>query len=148
MPEVSPAPPGAFVEIDSALIDEGKFIETLTAKLRHGYRELLAYEKESSDMTAKVVTTVKITICRMAGSSTAFDVNYNIANTIPSVTRSSFVKEAGGRLLCQPAGSNADNPDQQLYFDARGRIIGGVDPETGEMHDEPVAGRIGKTKQA
>jgi YD repeat-containing protein len=60
-----------------------------------------------------------------------------------------MVKDAGGKLLCQPTGSNEDDPNQQLFYDARGRVIGGVDLQTGEqITTRDVVGKIGKANQA
>lgn len=149
MSDKSPVPPGALLEIDPTLIDEGKFMEVMTARLRQAYRDLLSYEEETQDRTSKVVTTAKITVCRIPNVENHFEVSYCVSNAIPSATRNSVVKEANGRLLCQPAGSNSDTPDQQLYFDSRGRIIGGpddVDLATGEERKH-VAGKIDR-KQA
>lgn len=141
--ERSPAPPGALVELSVDLIDEGKLKGALNAKLKQTLRELLEFEKETMTRDASAQVTLTIKMSRTKGSTEFFDIEYGAASKVPVVTRGTSVKEVGGRLLCQPAGSSDDSPDQQLFFDSRGRIIGGVDPETGEAHEPPVAGRIG-----
>jgi hypothetical protein len=143
--EKSPAPPGALVQLDLPLIDEGKLVAQIERKLRHGLRELLEYETETGDRKAKAKITVSISLCRMKGAESFFDLQYSTKSSLPTAVKGTAVIEKNGRLLCQPGGSNED-PEQQLFFDRNGRIIGGgVDKETGEEH--PVAGTIGKRAQ-
>jgi hypothetical protein len=147
------APPGAFLELDIDLIDEGKFSAYVMSKIRQLYDGLDAYEKESGDMTAKATATIKVTVQRLKGSTQSLDLSYRGKAEVPVVTRSTIVKVANGKMLCQPAGSSADDPNQQLFYDAVGRIIGAFDPAKGEVlgRDEAqaankkhVAGVIGK----
>jgi hypothetical protein len=148
---ISPAPPGAYVELDATLIDEGKYIAMLTARLKQAYADLVQYEKESFDRKAKAVVTAKITLHRTPNTEDCFDIDYDVSIKVPTIKRSSVAKESkDGKLICQPAGTNQESPDQQLFYDNRGRIIGGpkvaplgdVDEETGEEKSRHVAGRI------
>lgn len=125
MSEKSPAPPGAFVEIGLEDIDEGKLVKAANAKLKKAFRDTLEYEKETSDKTAKFVMNIEITCERMPNSEELWDISYKIPTKIPTATRATFAKEVGGKLLAQPAGTNEDTPDQQLFYDNRGAIIGG-----------------------
>lgn len=130
------------VELDVDLIDEGRMRTQLHQSLKRALRDLLAYEKESMDRDGSAEVTLKIKMGRTKGSSEFFDVEYGTSVKVPNVVRGTSVKEVGGRLLCQPSGSNEDNPEQQLFYDAKGRIIGGVDPDTGEEQQQ-IVGRIG-----
>ena len=139
-------PPGALVELDVELIDEGKFKTYVEHKLKQALDGLLSYEQESMDSSAAATVTVKLKIQRQKGSAQFMDLSYKADTAVPVVERMSTVRVADGKLLCQPSGSNDGDPDQQLFYDARGRIIGGVDRATGEVISPnsipPVAGKI------
>lgn len=132
-------PDGAYVELDLDLIDEGKFKTHFEAKLRAALEGLLAYEKESFDLTGAATITVKVKLERQKGSQQFMDISYGAKSDVPVVTRGTQVRLAGDRLLCQPAGSNEGSPDQQLFYDAKGNIIC-----DGHGEIPPVAGKIAK----
>lgn len=148
-PQTSLAPPGAFVELGLELINEGKFKQMVEAKPSQAVEGLMKYEKESGDMTATAEVTVKIKLQRPKGSNQFIDILYHAKTQVPVIEAITTVKQAGDKLLCQPSGSNDGNPDQQLFYDACGQIIGGVDTETGQQLDEreakQVAGKIGRS---
>ncbi len=146
--DTSAAPPGAYVELEAALIDEGRFIETLNAALRRAFQELRDYHKATDSSKGTAVVTCKVSLCRSSGAKEFYDVTHGVKVTAPEVKRTSMVKEGQGKLICQPAGSNEDSPDQMLFYDHTGRIIGTVDLKSGEIAEEkqPPApiGRINK----
>lgn len=127
-------PPGAYVELDLNLIDEGNFKTLVEQKIKQALDGLLQYEQDSGDLTAAATVTVKIKLERQTGSQQFLDTSYSAKTEVPVVTRATQVRLAGNRLLVQPTGSNEGCPDQQLFFDARGNIIGGGNPD--------VAGKI------
>lgn len=137
--ESSPVPPGAYVELNVDLIDEGKFRAHLESKMKQALKDLLQYEEDTMDRSGSAMVTLKFKMSRTKGSSEFFDLEYTVANQVPNVVRASTAKEANGRLICQPTGTSEDSPDQQLFFDRNGRIIGKTGGE-----ESPVAGRIGK----
>jgi hypothetical protein len=142
----SPLPAGAMIELAFDNISEGKLMLRTNAKIKSAIKQLLQYEDESKDTGGQAVVTIKIKIGRMKKSKEYFDVKHVVKVETPSLVESSFVKDVNGHLLVQPTGSSLFDPDQQVIFDAKGRVIGGTDPETGEiMQPEPtIAGRIGK----
>lgn len=140
MAEKSRAPAGAYVEVGTNEIDEGKFVALLDSALRKAFRDFLDYEKTTGDSKAKVIITPKITLQRMKGSEELIDIAYTIPVKVPTAIRSTVAKERGGKMLAQPAGTNDDSPDQQLFYDARGAII--HDPITNQPIIPDVAGRI------
>jgi hypothetical protein len=131
----SPVPPGAFVELTLPLVDEGECLAKVNRAIRRAMRGLRSYEEETDDKTQCAVVSLKLKIKRTKGAQDHFDVTYGTKVETPEAKRTSIVKERNGKLLCQPAGSNEGAPEQQLFYDAKGRIIGGVDPETGEVAD-------------
>lgn len=136
-------PPGAYVELDLTLIDEGNFKTLAEQKIKQALEGLLQYEKESGDLTAGASVTIKIKMERQTGSQQFMDISYSAKTEVPVVTRATQTRLAGDKLLCQPAGSNQDSPDQQLFYDGRGNIIcdgNGVAPDH--------AGVAGKIKPA
>lgn len=134
MPErnISPVPPGAMVKVGMNELNGGKFVRQANSKLAKIVKGLLEFEEETGDMTGKALLTMKIVIRRLKNSADHFEVGYTFTEAVPSCKNVDIVKEAGGRLLCQPAGASGDNPDQLLLFDSQGRIISGVDKDTGE----------------
>lgn len=147
MPErvAVPAPPGAYVELDIDLIDEGKLKDVIEQKLRQAHKGLTDYEKETGDLTAKATVTIKLKLQRQRGSQQFMDVLYHARHEVPVMERVTSVRAAGDKLLCQPAGSNEGDPDQQLFYDQNGRIIGGNPPKS---EPKDVAGTIGKAVNA
>jgi len=139
-------PPGGMVELSVDTIDEGKFRKQINRAISRAYRELLEYEKQSEDPSGKAVVTCQVQVFRTKGARDHFSVVHQTKITVPSMKNVSVVKARGEKLLCQPVGSSQYDPDQQTIFDADGRIIGGTDPETGEVIDpnapSPVAGKI------
>lgn len=138
----SPVPPGAFVELNAGNIDEGKFFKQLNAKIKRAYRELIDYEKSSEDTQGKAVITAQISIFRTKGTKDHFSIVHGTKISTPAQKNVSVVKARGEHLLCQPTGASEFDPDQMVIFDAQGRAIGGVDPETGEVVSNDVAGKI------
>lgn len=140
--EQSPAPPGSYVEIGLELLDEGKFIRRVNQQLRKAIQELIDYEKETGDRTGSAGVTISVKMGRVKKTEGVFQVDTSIKTAVPSPRNGTVVLERAGRLLCQPVGTN-DDPQQQLFYDGAGRIIGGqelIDSHTGEV--TTVAGRI------
>lgn len=152
MPEShrSPVPPGAFLELDTDLVDEGRMRRGLDRAIKKCVREIIEYEREVDSKDGKGEVALKLIIRRAKGAEEHFEVIHETKIKTPTPRRASFVRERAGRLLCQPTGSNSGDPDQQLLFDGMGRVIGGgappepeqeeIDTETGEV--SPVVGRI------
>jgi hypothetical protein len=141
----SPVPPGAMVELQVDNIDEGKFKKQFNAAMRRAFKELLAFQKESDSSGGKSVVTASITILKTPGTSDHFTIQHGCKTSVPTMKNVSIVKARGERLLCQPIGASEHDPDQQAFFDAQGRVIGGIDPDTGELIEDgpsPVAGKI------
>ena len=141
----SPLPAGAMIELAFDNISEGKLELRTNAQIKRAIKELLHYEEESKDTGGQAIVTIKIKIGRMKKSKEYFDVKHQVRIETPSVVESSFVKDVNGKLLVQPTGSSKFDPDQQVIFDSKGRVIGGTDPDTGEVMqpDPQIAGRIG-----
>lgn len=144
--ELSNVPPGAMLEIGLELIDEGKFIKQVNAAIRKAYKDLLDFEKQTDIKTGRASVAVSIGMGRLKQANNHFVVETQITVKQPASPKgATVVAEKCGRLLCQPVGTN-DDPEQQLIFDAQGRIIGDkgalIDNETGEVIEKPVAGSI------
>lgn len=139
----SPAPPGAMVEVGFEILDEGRFLPTVNRKLREAAEALAKYELETGDKTSRSAVAIKITFARVKGAAALMGITTTIATSIPTPKGGSVAMERGGKLLCQPVGTN-EEPQQQLFYDGNGRIIGPVreeiDAATGEVVE--VAGRI------
>jgi hypothetical protein len=136
------------LQIGIELIDEGQFIKQVNAAIRKAYKNLREFEQQTEVKTGKAVVQIGVSIQRMKDSETYFVVKTTLNVKTPSAPeKASVVVEKSGHLLCQPIGTN-EEPDQQLIFDAKGRIISGgpitIDGKTGEVIDEapPVAGTI------
>jgi hypothetical protein len=137
------------VELCTDLIDEGGLKRAMDRAIGRTLRELRDYERDTLDRGGEVSVQATIRVKRSPGTSEHFDVVYHVTTKVPTPKHKSQVKERGGRLLCQPSGSSDGDPDQMLFFDSRGRIIGpsgpgeNVDPATGEVVDAgDVAGSI------
>jgi hypothetical protein len=145
------APPGAMVEVEVDLIDEGRFKIMVAQKLQQILDGLLQYEDQTSDTSASATVTIKFKLQREKGAKNFFNLSYKADTQVPVVERGTTLRVAGGKMLCQPAGTNDGDPDQQLFYNLEGRIIGGVDRHTGEKIDvkdiKDVAGVIKKSAQ-
>lgn len=132
------------VELSIDNIDEGKARKEFNAKIRKAFRELLQYQKDTESSGGKAVVTLSVTMFKTKGTSDHYSVEHSTKITVPTMKNLSVVKARGERLLCQPIGASQHDPEQQAFFDSTGRIIGGVDPDTGELvEDGPVvAGKI------
>jgi hypothetical protein len=128
-------PAGAYLELNLDLIDEGNLRVQADNAIRKAVAELLDYEKQTEDRGQSAEITVKLKIRRAKNANEHFEVTHTTAVKVPTPKRTSIVKEANGRLLCQPNGSSASDPDQMVFFDRHGRQI---------AHEEEVAGRIGR----
>lgn len=132
------------VELSIDNIDEGKARKEFNAKIRKAFKELLQYQKDTDSSDGKAIVTLSVTIHKTANTKDHFNVVHSTKVSVPTIKNTSVVKARGERLLCQPIGASLHDPEQQAFFDASGRIIGGVDPDTGELiEEEPhVAGKI------
>ena len=136
-------PSGAMVEINTDLIDEGKLKREMDDAIREAH-EALVKRRESKATGGACKVTVEIEIGYDPDMRDTVAIKYSVSLKTPKNQSVSLVKEKGGRLLCQPSGSNADAPEQQQLFDGAGRPIGKVDTRTGEVIEEDeVAGKIG-----
>lgn len=144
MNERSPAPAGAMQEIRIELIDEGAFQQQVNRVLQRSVDELLKFEQEHEDKTGAIEIVAKIKISRLPNTTEFFRVATVVTTKVPTPKKMTVVKEAGGKLLCQPVGTNED-PNQQQFFDGRGRPINAQgQPGLIEQDGSPpvVAGRI------
>lgn len=119
----SPVPPGAYVEVDVANINEGLFIAEVNAKMRKALGDLFVYEQGTGDRTGQIEVTAKIKVGRMANTRDLISITTKVTSKIPEPETTSEAKESGGKLLCQPVGTN-DDAEQQLLYDGRGNLIG------------------------
>jgi hypothetical protein len=119
----SPVPPGAFVEVDVTNISEGDFVAEVNEKVRKAMSELFDYEKRTGDMGGLIEVTAKIKVSRFPNTKNLFNIETQVTSKIPVLTRASEATERGGKLLCQPVGTN-DDAEQQLFYDGQGRVIG------------------------
>lgn len=142
MMKVEELPNDAFVELDSRLIDEGKFLKQLDSMLRRAYHDLMDREKSTGDPFGKAVLKAKITL-RRAKSQQYFDVEYEMIHAVTPSKRTTLVKGVGERLICPAHGSSEDDPAQLRLFDINGDLTATINPKTGELLDEDVPLKIG-----
>jgi len=138
---------GAMIEATIDAIDEGAFRKELDQALRAGHRELERYAEETGDRTGSVTITASISLNLPKDLDDHVHITTSVNKKLPVRKRGTLVKSKGGRMLCQPSGSSAESPDQQVLFDARGVCIGTVDKSTGELIEDDdetraVAGEI------
>lgn len=133
-------PPGAYVEVGIEIVDEGKFIEQINRAMRDALRQLANYERETGDRAGCSKVTVVLGFRRAKGTDGFFEIKTKIATSVPQPQKASYAIERGGKLLCQPVGTN-DDPGQQCFFDSTGRIIG-EDGRPQVIDQPPVIGRI------
>ena len=140
--KMSPFPSGSYLEVDLNLIDEGKMASKLSDAIRRAFADLIHYQRETNDLKSKAGVSLQISLGSIPNIAGWADVSYKISVKIPSAVSHSNAKIAGEKLLCQPIGTGPGAPEQQVFFDANGRIIGGINPSTGEIneiHDAQIA---------
>lgn len=139
----NPTPANAYVEVKADSIREGKFRKEFDQAIQSAFTELMAREDLTGDRTGQAVITAKVVIQRGKDMDTMFKITDSVRKSVPEAARSTLVKGAGGRLLCQREGTSADDPDQMRLFDSEGKAVGILNPETGEVEDiNPIAGTI------
>lgn len=141
----SPAPPGAYQEVSLELIQEGAFQKAVNQALRKAVKELVEYERETHDKGGVAAVGIKVKIRRLKGTETHMAIETAITVATPQPKGGSVAVERQGKLLCQPIGTN-DEPEQQLFYDAHGRVIGD-NGRPAIIDQEPVVGRIGRAAQ-
>ena len=140
----TPVPANAYVELNTDLIDEGGLRQELDQRLGQAFRQLLERESATGDKTAKAVISCRITIERGKDSEQFWRITHSVNHAVPPIDKTSLVRGAGGRLICQPEGSSDDDPDQMHLFDAQGQPRGTLNTETGEIEQPSgVAGKLG-----
>ncbi len=126
----SGAPPaGAMVQIDTDLIDEGKFRKRLDRAVLQAHRALREHVQDCQDRKARAVVLAKITLQYDVDADEHVSIDHAVKVQAPVRTCRTYVKEKAGLLLCQPGGSSADAPEQQKFFYPNGMPI---NTETGE----------------
>ena len=139
----NPMPANAHIEVKADSIREGKFRKEFDQAIQSAFAELMAREDLTGDRTGQAVITAKVVIQRGKDMDTMFKITDSVRKSVPEVARSTLVKGAGGRLLCQLHGSSDDDPDQMRLFDPDGNAVGILNPDTGEIEDiNAVAGKI------
>jgi hypothetical protein len=120
-------------------------ITALDNAIKKALSELREYHKATDSSGGKAKIKLDITLAKETDQF--YGVSYSTKVESPGVQRTSMVKEAQGRLICQPTGASerdSDDPDQMLIFDSTGKIIGDLNKDTGEL----VPAVAGKIKQA
>ncbi len=136
---------GTYIELDAVTLDNGVFMERLTAEIRKAAVDLAKFQKESETKGGKATVSVQLTIKRSGKEHAAID--YVVTHKVPKVGTGTMVRMADtGRLLLDEAtrGAGLNDRDQLQLFDRSGNMTHKVDPATGEIVDDPeVAGKVG-----
>jgi hypothetical protein len=136
------------VELRLAHVNEGKLVQRIDRAIRQAVQGLKQFELDS-EQTGKGKASVSVSIeVKRVGVEKHFGISYAVNVKTPTMRTETIAKEsADGRAICRPEGSAHDSPDQGLLFNERGEVVGGVDPDTGEVIDPAlrgVAGKVGK----
>jgi len=136
---------GNYVELTTARLDDGEFLERFDRELRTLMQRLHQYELESGNSEGKAELVIKVKVQRE--TEQYFGVNYDFSQKLPKLEHGTMVRGAKGKLLVDPEGDDLNDKNQMVMtFDGRGNPKGQVDAETGEVvesdEDEP-AGKIG-----
>ena len=144
------APAGLMIEVDAENIDEGRFLQAVTAAASKAYAELNAAVEATGQSGLKA--RVKLGTLELAMHKDLDDtvhITYSTPVVVPpSVKRKTLALAKGGRILSQPGGPNKDEPRQMRMFTTDGKPAALVDVDTWEVVDEAAegdgtAGKIG-----
>lgn len=132
----SPAPFGAYVEVDVTNIKEGKFVEQINRTIQAGLIELIEHQKEAETKRGELVVTATIKIKRAPSTESVWSILTRVTKKTPTLEQASDAIQRGTRLLCQPVGTTDDDPRQQQFFDASGAPIlaDGTPGHVGDAH--------------
>lgn len=129
-------PADALVELTAQLVDEGRLVEDMDAALAEA-NGVIERRKAAGKTGGKCKITATIELEADPEIEGHVIITYHVTTKTPRNDRSCLAKSAGGRLLCQADGARDETPDQLVLFDRRGRAIGAVDRETGEVMPPP-----------
>lgn len=137
-------PAGSYVQLELALIREGKFLKEVNEEIA-AQAAKMAKRIEDGDTSVSSCITVKIKLKPDEKVEGVINLEPSVDGRISPVKSADHVRLANGKLLCQPEGSHSGDVDQiHLFYDRLGHIKGMVNTETGEVEEpEEVAGKVG-----
>lgn len=127
-------------------LHDGHLRDQINALIARMMAELDAYERATSDLTAKVSATVSMQLKRHGEEH--FDFGYTIQLKVPKRAEIAMVRGAGGKLLIDPDDDLNDKQQMTLpTYDRFGQPGAVIDPTTGEVLDDQaddgaVAGKV------
>lgn len=134
-------------EVRAADIHEGGFLEELNQAIADAHATLhKRLVRDGEKCSVKIVAEIQLRADPKIDGYV--EIESAVTFRAPKEARSSMAISRGGRILCQPDGTN-EAPDQLKLFDKKGKPVGVLDPATGEMRPETtshdVVGRVAGT---